>query len=61
VWPEGPHGVGHFGVHATSKLGMACRKKLHYKIDMFIKGEPEIPNRYTDTSRGGVVRYFSAY
>jgi hypothetical protein len=53
--------VGHFGVHATSKLGMACRKKLHYKIDMFIKGEPEIPNRYTDTSRGGVVRYFSAY
>jgi acetyl esterase len=61
VWPEGPHGVGHFGVHATSKLGLACRKKLHYKIDMFIKGEPEIPNRYTDTSRGGVVRYFSAY
>jgi acetyl esterase/lipase len=61
VWPEGPHGIGHFGVHATSKLGLACRKKLHYKIDMFIKGEPEIPNRYTDTSRGGVVRYFSAY
>ena len=61
VWPEGPHGVGHFGVHATSKLGMACRKKLHHKIDLFIKHEPEIPGRWKDTSRGGVIRYFSAY
>ena len=43
VWPRGPHGVGHFGVHATSKLGMACRKKLHHKIDLFIKHSWRFP------------------
>ena len=36
VWPEGPHGVGHFGVHATTKLGMACRAKVHERIGAFL-------------------------
>lgn len=37
VWPEGPHGVGHFGVHATTKLGLACRKKVHQRIKEFLE------------------------
>lgn len=36
VWPEGPHGVGHFGIHATTRLGMACRAKTHERIGAFL-------------------------
>ena len=36
VWPDGPHGVGHFGIHATTKLGMACRAKVHRRIGAFL-------------------------
>ena len=37
VWPEGPHGVGHFGVHAMTQLGRACRNKVHERIDAFLE------------------------
>lgn len=36
VWPEGPHGVGHFGVHAVTPLGLACRAKIHTRIGQFL-------------------------
>jgi acetyl esterase/lipase len=36
VWPEGPHGVGHFGIHATTKLGRACRAKVLERIGAFL-------------------------
>ena len=40
VWPEGPHGVGHFGVHATTTLGLACRAKIHAHFDSFLLALP---------------------
>lgn len=38
VWPDGPHGVGHFGVHAATPLGLACRAKVHRRIGQFLDG-----------------------
>lgn len=39
VWPEGPHGVGHFGVHAATDLGSACRRKILDRFRAFLGEE----------------------
>ena len=33
VWSDGPHGVGHFGPHAVTPLGLACRALNFRRID----------------------------
>ena len=38
VWPEAPHGVGHFGIHGMTPLGLACRARIHAHIARFLDG-----------------------
>ena len=42
VWPEGPHGVGHFGPHATTQLGLACRDRVHERIATVLDARSDI-------------------
>jgi acetyl esterase/lipase len=50
VWPEGPHGIGHFGIHANTKLGKACRSKIHSRMRTFLESFDERAPRALDAT-----------
>lgn len=37
VWPDAPHGVGHFGAHESTALGVACLRKIHLSFVGYIE------------------------